>query len=69
MTKFLAGSLSALSLLTLVSCSNAQPQYDPVELIEYEKCLSNPPEYFDGVFTAPKNWAETACEDKRPVLK
>ena len=66
--KLLVLTLSALSLM---GCSSPEPElsYDPLELIEYQNCLNNPPDYFGGVFTAPRNWAERACEDKRPILK
>ena len=60
-----------LSLIPLTGCSSSEPElsYDPLELIEYQNCLDNPHPYFGGVFTAPRNWAEQACEDKRPILK
>ena len=61
--------LVALTLTLLTGCSSDEPKYDPVDLLEYENCLDNPPEYFGAVFTPPRNWAEQACEDKRPVLK
>ena len=60
-----------LSLIPLSGCSSPEPElsYDPLELIEYQNCLNNPPDYFGGVFTPPRNWAEKACEDKRPIRK
>ena len=60
-----------LSLIPLTGCSSSEPElsYDPLELIEYQNCLDNPHPYFGGVFTPPRNWAEQACEDKRPILK
>ena len=64
--------LFALALVTgllVTGCTTKEPSYDPIELIEYQNCLNNPPPYFDGVFTPPRNWAEQACESKRPVLK
>jgi hypothetical protein len=59
------------SVILLTGCSSPEPEltYDPLELIEYQNCLNNPPSYFGGVFTPPRNWAEQACEDKRPILK
>ena len=60
-----------LSLIPLTGCSSPEPElsYDPLELIEYQNCLNNPPDYFGGVFTPPRDWAEKACKDKRPILK
>ena len=48
--KLLVLTLSALSLM---GCSSPEPElsYDPLELIEYETCLSNPPEGLQS------NWA------------
>jgi hypothetical protein len=68
-SKFILLTLLALTPLFLTGCASEEPRYDPVDLIEYENCLKNPPEYFGGVFTPPRNWAEQACEDKRPVLE
>jgi hypothetical protein len=65
--------ITALSaaVIFLTGCSSPEPElsYDPLELIEYQNCLNNPPSYFGGAFTPPRNWAEQACEDKRPIRK
>ncbi len=63
--KLLVLSLSAISLM---GCSSPEPElsYDPLELIEYETCLSNPPEGLQS------NWAQVAevfCKNKKPILK
>ena len=57
-----------LSSLLFTACSSPEPElsYDPVELVEYENCLNNPPEGTES------NWAEIAeivCKDKKPTLK
>jgi hypothetical protein len=58
-----------LSFITLTGCSSPEPElaYDPVELIEYERCLNNP-----GLGYTEEVWniiAELQCEGKKPVLK
>jgi hypothetical protein len=57
-----------LSLISITACSS-EPElaYDPVELIEYERCLNNP-----GIGYTEEVWniiAELQCEGKKPVLK
>lgn len=52
----------------LSGCSSPEPSYDPVELIEYENCLKNPPEYATEIWGTP-GVAESFCKDKKPVLK
>ncbi len=58
-----------LSLIPLSGCSAPEPElsYDPIEVIEYQNCLNNPPQYLGGLFNPPRDWAIEACEDKRPV--
>ena len=58
-----------LGLIPLSGCSSAEPElaYDPVELIEYERCLNNP-----GLGYTEEVWniiAELQCESKKPILK
>ena len=58
-----------LSLIPLTGCSSPEPElaYDPVELIEYERCLNNP-----GLGYTEEVWniiAELKCEGKKPILK
>ena len=59
--------------LLLTGCSSAEPErkleYDPIEIIEYQNCLNNPPEYLGGLFNPPRDWAEEACADKKPIPK
>ena len=59
-----------LSLIPLSGCSSPEPElsYDPIELIEYEQCLNNPPEAFKGIWNLD-NFGEQFCKDKKPVLK
>jgi hypothetical protein len=57
-----------LSLIPITACSS-EPElaYDPVELIEYERCLNNP-----GLGYTEEVWniiAELQCESKKPILK
>lgn len=62
-------SLVIFSLL-LTGCSSPEPElsYDPIELIEYEQCLNNPPNAYKGIWHLD-NFGEQYCEDKKPVLK
>ncbi len=59
--------------LLLTGCTSAEPkrklEYDPIEIIEYQNCLNNPPEYFSGLFKPPRDWPEEACADKKPIPK
>jgi hypothetical protein len=59
-----------LSFAPLTGCSSSEPElsYDPVELIEYEKCLNSPPSYAEGVWNL-NGFAENFCKDKKPILK
>ena len=59
-----------VSALLLNACSSPEPElsYDPVELIEYENCLNNPPAGLTEAFGL-KGFAEKYCEPKKPVLK
>ena len=66
----------AISLLLVSGCSStpeSKPEYDEVELVEYETCLNT---YMgDGSFTAGlttrelMTFAMSACEDLRPIKK
>ena len=65
-----------ISLLLVSGCSStpeSKPEYDEVELVEYETCLNT---YMgDGSFTAGlttrelMTFAMSACEDLRPIKK
>jgi len=70
-------SLFALCLLSISGCSTpapeSKPEYDEVELVEYETCLSA---YMgDGTSSTGLStrqimgFALSACEDLRPVKK
>ena len=52
----------------LTACSSSELSYDPVELIEYERCLNTVPSNFEGVWEL-EGVAESYCKDKKPVLK
>ena len=58
-----------LSFITLTGCSSPEPSYDPVELIEYERCLNTIPPNFTAEIWAYEGIAEEYCESKKPVLK
>jgi hypothetical protein len=63
-----------VGLFSLTGCSNSsnsEPEYDPVEVLEYEFCLNNPPPQFedqDGDWLVP-GLAEQYCESKKPIAK
>lgn len=59
-----------LPLLLLSACSSPEPElsYDPVELIEYENCLNNPPAGLTDAWSLA-GFAERHCESKKPVPK
>ena len=63
-------SVLAISALLLAGCSNVESElsYDPVELIEYENCLNNPPAGLTEAWSL-SGFAERHCEPKKPVLK
>lgn len=71
MNKFLPIILFSLIPLNGCSAPENEPElsYDPIEVIEYQNCLNNPPPYLGGLFNPPRDWAIEACEDKRPVAK
>jgi hypothetical protein len=59
--KFIAVALSGLLLLT--GCSTEEkPEYDPVELIEYEACLS---QVLKDEYNQIEKWIPY-CADLRP---
>ena len=58
-----------LSLIPLSGCSSPEPSYDPVELIEYERCLNFVPRGFSEEIWAMRGIAENYCKDKKPILK
>ena len=58
-----------LSLTPLTGCSSSEPSYDPVELIEYEKCLNTVPIQYDEEIWSIEGFAEQHCESKKPILK
>jgi len=58
-----------LSIIPLSGCSSPEPSYDPVELIEYERCLNFVPRGFSEEIWAIRGIAENYCKDKKPVLK
>ena len=58
-----------LSFIPLTGCSSPEPSYDPVELIEYERCLNFVPRGFSEEIWAMQGIAENYCKDKKPILK
>ena len=57
------GLLGIVSLLLLTGCSaDTKPEYDPVELIEYEACLS---QVLKGSYNEIDKWL-SYCSDLRP---
>ena len=58
-----------LSIIPLSGCSSPEPSYDPVELIEYERCLNFVPRGFSEEIWATRGIAENYCKDKKPILK
>jgi hypothetical protein len=65
----------AISLLLVSGCSStpeSKPEYDEVELVEYETCLNT---YMGNPFTAGlttrqlMTYAMSACEDLRPIKR
>ena len=58
-----------LALIPLSGCSSPKPSYDPVDLIEYEKCMNFIPRGFSEDIWAMKGIAENYCKDKKPILK
>lgn len=63
--------LLSLSALSLTGCSSPEPElsYDPVELIEYERCLNTVHPNFTEELWAIEGIAEEVCKDKKPLLK
>jgi photosystem II stability/assembly factor-like uncharacterized protein len=63
-------SILLFSLIPITACSS-EPElaYDPVELIEYEKCLNTIPPNFTAEIWASGGIAEQYCEPKKPILK
>ena len=58
-----------LGLIPLSGCSSPEPSYDPVELIEYERCLNFVPRGFSEEIWAMQGIAENYCKDKKPILR
>jgi len=60
-----------LSFIPLTGCSSSEPElsYDPVELIEYENCLTVARERWKNVSIAQEKFALRDCESKKPILK
>ena len=65
----------AISLLLVSGCSStpeSKPEYDEVELVEYETCLNT---YMGNPFPARlttrqlMTYAMSACEDLRPIKR
>ena len=74
----------AIPALLLTGCSSPEPElsYDPVELIEYERCLNTVPvglierDYTElpawisnDVLWSIPGFPEKYCESKKPILK
>ena len=57
--------------LLLTGCSSPEPElsYDPVELIEYENCLTSKREKYKDYPYSQENWTLRDCIEKKPVLK
>ncbi len=64
-------SVLVVSTLLLTGCSSPEPElsYDPVELIEYERCLNTIHPNFTEELWAIEGIAEEVCKDKKPILK
>ena len=60
-----------ISSVLLSGCSSSELSYDPVELIEYERCLNTVPLQYQSneEIWSIDGFAEEHCESKRPVLK
>ena len=58
-----------LCLVPLTGCSRPELSYDPVELIEYERCLNTIPPNFTAELWAYEGIAEEYCKEKKPSLK
>jgi len=60
-----------LSLIPLSGCSSPEPElsYDPVELIEYERCINTKPQFVSETVWLIDGYAESWCKNKKPVLK
>jgi hypothetical protein len=58
-----------LGLIPLSGCASSEPSYDPVELIEYERCLNTVPPNFTAEIWAFEGIAEEYCLNKKPILK
>ena len=60
-----------LSLIPLTGCSSPEPElaYDPVELIEYENCLTVARERWKEIEIVQEKFALRDCESKKPILK
>ena len=60
------GVIGIVGLLLLTGCSaDTKPEYDPVELIEYEACLS---QVIKGPYNEIPMWLEY-CDDLKPIKK
>jgi hypothetical protein len=59
------------TLIPLTGCSSPEPElsYDPVELIEYENCLTSKREKYKDYPSSQENWTLRDCVEKKPVLK
>jgi len=59
------------TLIPLTGCSSPEPElsYDPVELIEYENCLTSKRERYKDYPSSQEDWTLRDCVDKKPVLK
>ena len=67
-------ALALASILLLTGCSvNTKPEYDPVELAEYEACLSQvstkSPSGFDSKFGNEIEGILKWCESLKPVKR
>jgi hypothetical protein len=58
-----------ISSVLLSGCSSSELSYDPVELIEYERCLNTVPIQYTEDIWSIEGFAEKHCENKKPVLK
>jgi hypothetical protein len=63
--------LILFTLIPLSGCSSPEPElsYDPVELIEYENCLTSKREKWAGMGQIQEMMALKECESKKPILK
>ncbi len=63
-----------LSLIPITGCSSPEPElsYDPVELIEYENCLTIAKEFWEASGIdggSVERLSLIRCESKKPILK